>query len=60
MVFDLMLKLYVNVLLNKNELNMCMNFYFFFSLLGPWKWDHPLLDLPTICNLRITSFENPL
>lgn len=34
MVFDLMLKLYFNVLLNKNELNMCMNFYFFFLSAG--------------------------
>lgn len=47
MVFDLMLKLYFNVLLNKNELNMCMNL-FFFPLLGPRKWDHPVLDLTTV------------
>lgn len=31
-VFDLMLQLYFNVLLNKNELNMCMNLFFFFPL----------------------------
>lgn len=60
MVFDLMLKLYFNVLLNKNELNICMDFYFFFSLVGSRTWDHPILDLPTIYNLRIASFENPL
>jgi len=56
-VFDLMLKLYFSVLLNRKKVSTCINS---FVVMGPRKWDHPVLDLPTICNLRITSFENSL
>lgn len=57
MIFDLMLKLYFNVLLDRNKVNTCMDP---FVAMGPRKWDHPVLDLPTICNLRITCFEKSL
>lgn len=56
-VFDLTLNLYFNVLLNRNEVSMCMNP---FVVMWPEKQDHPVLDLPTTCSLRITSFENSL